>query len=185
VTSDVKAVERGSETRKRFVFWICGALVLFAIAAEIFGRRFEPVRHWSGMMARVMLLLTSIVWVPLIVYSAFVAWRAPARRGQQARRIGYCFIAVFTLYGTFTCQQSVPAKFASELIERVKAYKSVHARCPFRLADMGIEEETENGQSRGINGIAYWDGDVFYPGPFPFSMNMWKCDTGRWEYSMD
>jgi hypothetical protein len=121
----------------------------------------------------------------LIVYSAFVAWRAPARRGQQARRIGYCFIAVFTLYGTFTCQQSVPAKFASELIERVKAYKSVHARCPFRLADMGIEEETENGQSRGINGIAYWDGDVFYPGPFPFSMNMWKCDTGRWEYSMD
>jgi hypothetical protein len=185
VTTDGEAVERGGGTRRRFGFWICAALVLFAVASQIIGQRFEPVRHWSGMMAKATLLLTSLVWVPLIVYSAFVAWRAPARRRQQARRIGYCFIAVLTLYAALVSQQSVPAKFASELIERVKAYKTVHARCPSRLADMGIEEETENGQSRGINGIAYWDGDAFYPGPFPFSMNMWKCETGRWEYSMD
>lgn len=75
--------------------------------------------------------------------------------------------------------------FALHLIERVKAYKSVHARCPFQLADMGIEEQTDHGQEVGIDGISFYDGAAFCPGPFPFSMNTWNCVTERWEYFMD
>jgi hypothetical protein len=50
---------------------------------------------------------------------------------------------------------------------------------------MGIVKEADRGQIAGINGIAYYDHTAFYPGPFPFSMNLWKCDLERWEYETD
>jgi CDP-diglyceride synthetase len=126
----MRAVEKGSRSRRRVILWSWRAFLILAVAAEIFGLQYEPVRHRSGDVAWAFLLLASIVWVPLVTYGVVVAWRDPMRRGQQAQHIGYCFLALFVLHAAYMCQQSVPAAFASHLIVKAEAYNASMAIVP-------------------------------------------------------
>jgi hypothetical protein len=114
-------------------------------------------------------MLTSIVWIPLIVYGAFVSWRNRDRRGQQARRIIYFVVAFFALHALLMTTQTMSAMHAGCLVKAVEQFNAEHGYCPALLKEMGIEEDFDQEQSRGYKGVAYYDGAVFYPGILPFS----------------
>jgi hypothetical protein len=174
-----------SRPRRRLISLHWLALVFIVGIVEAINAQYEPVNHWSRMALATLGVLASIVWVPLIIYGAFVSWRNPDRRRQQARRIICFVVAFFALHALLMATQTMPAIHADRLVKAAEQFKAEHGYCPTSLKEMGIQEDFDHGQSRGYKGIAYYDGAVFYPGIFPFSMNMYQCPGGPWTYSTD
>ena len=174
-----------SRTRGRLISFRWLALVFIVGIVELVSTQYEPACHWFRTTLALLGVLTSIVWVPLIIYCGFVSWRNPDRRGQQATRIFYFAAALFSLHALWMASQTISAVHAGSIVKAAEQFNAAQGHCPATLKEMGIEEEFNNGQSVGHKGVSFYDGAVFYPGPFPFSMNMYQCPGGPWTYETD
>jgi hypothetical protein len=174
-----------SSRPRGWISWPWLVLAFIVGVAEVINSQYEPANHWSLIALAMLAFLTAIVWVPLTIYGAFVAWRIPDRRGQQARRIFYFIVPLLALHALLMTTQTISAIHAGRLVKAAEQFNAEHGYCPALLKDMGLEEDFDHDQSRGYGGIAYYDGDIFYPGILPFSMNMYHCPGGPWTYHTD
>jgi hypothetical protein len=161
------------------------ALAFVAGAVEAFHAHYEQVNHWSGLGLAMLGILTSILWIPLLIYGAFVSWRKPDCRRKQARRLIYFVVALLALHALLMTTQTVSAIRAGRVVKAAEQFNAIHGHCPTSLKELGMKEDFDHGQSRGYKGIAYYNGAVFYPGILPFSMNEYQCPGGPWTYSTD
>jgi hypothetical protein len=150
----------------------------------------EPVRHWEVRVYFALpVLFASPLLIPWLLYSLYVIWRRPERRRTQGQWVGYILATFAAVSMAWVLQQSDSGAYAERIIEAVESYKREHGHYPENLEQVGFKIHYENGQNRGPEwGIAYLGGSaasLFYPGPLPFSMNMYEFDKQRWTYSQD
>jgi hypothetical protein len=173
--------------------WVLFAL--FATAASMLATWNEPVRHWETRIYFAWpILLASPVLIPWLFYSVYVIWRHAGRRRKQGQWVGYVFATFAAVSMAWVLEQSARGEYAERIIKAVESYKTRHGRYPETLEQVGFKTRFENGQNTGSDrwGIAYV-GDsvgggspaVFYPGPLPFSMNVYRFNEARWTYSED
>jgi hypothetical protein len=193
MATDVKPSGVSQQNGWQILPWVLFAL--FAIGVCVLATRNEPVRHWETRIYFAWpILLASPALFPWLIYSIYVIWRRPERRKVQAKRIGYVLTIFAALSMAWVFEQSARGAYAERIIEAVNSYKKQYGRYPDSLDQVGFKTRYENGQDRGSDvwGIAYI-GDkfsgvspaVFYPGPLPFSMNIYELNEGHWTYSED
>jgi hypothetical protein len=141
----------------------------------------EPVRHWGVRIYFALpVLLASPLLIPWLLYSLYVMWRKPERRRTQGQWVGYILGTFAAVSMTWVLQQAASGAYAERLIKAVEAYKTEHGQYPGNLEQVGFKIQW---------GIAYVGGgsaaSLFYPGPLPFSMNMYEFYKQRWTYSRD
>jgi hypothetical protein len=164
---------------------------LFAVQAAVLAKWGEPVSHWVFTAYLPWLtLFASPILIAWILYSLSVIWRFPERRRWQAQCLGYVLAFIAATSTAWLIPQFARAAYAETVIQAVRSYRDRHGQYPADLEQLGIKVHYANGQDTGTErwGISYLGRGspvIAYPGPIPFSMNVYEFDSGHWTYSED
>jgi hypothetical protein len=131
---------------------------------------------------------------PWLLYSTYVIWRYPDRRGRRAIQIGRALAILagiaIVLASWIVYRESASKAYAERVATAIESYRALHRQYPETLERVGFKTRSINGQHVGADwGLVYLlDGNgpaLFYPGALPFSMNWYEFDKRRWTYTED
>ena len=154
----------------------------------------EQTQHALLFNEFVGVVCVSPILIPWLLYSTYVIWRYPDRRGRRAIQIGRVLailagIAVL-LASWIVYWESASRAYAERVARAIESYRAIHKQYPKTLEQVGFKTRSINGQNVGADwGLLYYLDDkgpsLFYRGAVPFSVNWYEFDKGRWTYMED